>query len=82
MHARIWKLAAIVGTLTGIVVSAIMTFLDWRLNPGGIFHNDAGTNWTIVAETAFSWLWPVALIAFAATAVVLYAIRRIRPPPT
>ena len=74
MHVPIWKLATIIGIVTGLAVAAVMSFLDWRLNPGGIFHDSAGTDWAVVAETAFSWLWPVALIMFLATAVVLYAI--------
>ncbi len=78
MHVRIWKLAAIVGVLTALVVSAVMTFMDWRLNPAGIFHDEAGTDWAIVTETALSWLWPVALAIFLAAAVVLYAVTWIR----
>ncbi len=67
-----------VGVLTGLVVSALMAFMDWRLNPGGIFHNDAGTDWAVVTETALSWLWPVALATCFAAAVVLYALAWIR----
>lgn len=78
MHARKWKLAAIVGLLAGLVVSAAMTFVDWRLNPGRTFHNQSGTDWTTVTETALSWLGPVALVTFLATMIVLYSIAWIR----
>ena len=78
MHARIWKLAAIEGLLTGLVVSTTMTVMDWRLNPGKIFHNQSGTDWTVVGETALSWLVPVGLVTFLAAAVVLYSIAWIR----
>ena len=78
MHARIWKLAAIVGLLTGLAVSATMTFMDWRLNPGNIFHNEHGTNWTVVTETALSWLGPVGLLIFLVAVIVLYSIAWIR----
>ena len=78
MHAHTWKLAAISGLLTGLVVSAAMTFLDWRLNPASIFHDDSGTDWTVVAETALSWMGPVTLATFLATAIVLYAIAWIK----
>jgi len=78
MHARTWKLAAVVGLLTGLVVSAAMTFVDWRLNPASMFHNERGTDWTVVTETALSWLGPVALVTFFVTVVVLYSIARIK----
>jgi hypothetical protein len=53
------------GILAGLLVSAVMTFLDWRLNPGGVFHGAAGTDWLIVRDTAWSWFWPVALAGAA-----------------
>lgn len=64
--------------VAGLVIGISMTALDWRLNPSGMFHNDQGTNWTIVAETAFSWFWPVALLAFVTTVVVHSWISRDR----
>ncbi len=51
------------GAAVGFVVAALMTFLDWRLNPGGIFHGPRGTDWSIVMETAFSWFAPVSALA-------------------
>jgi hypothetical protein len=78
MHTRTWKLAAIVGLSVGLAVSAAMTFMDWRLNPASMFHNEGGTDWTIVTETALSWLGPVALLTFLATVIVLYSIAWIR----
>lgn len=70
MRVRSWLLGAIVGLLTGLVVSVSMTIADWRLNPSGIFHNEEGTDWAIVTETALSWFWPVALIALFTTAII------------
>ena len=64
-------LAVVVGVTLGVVAAAIMTTLDWRLNPSGIFHNEQGNNWKAVAETAFSWFLPVSLAASAVTAVVV-----------
>ena len=78
MHKRNWTLAAVIGWLTGIVVAAAMSIADWRLNPGGIFRDELGTDWAVVMETALSWLWPVALAAFAGTVIVLFAIAWIR----
>ena len=78
MHARVWKVAVVIGVLIGLVVSSVMTFMDWRLNPAGIFHNEAGTDWEVVTETALSWLWPVALATCLTAAVGLYAVAWIR----
>ena len=78
MHIRILKLAAVVGLLTGLVVSATMTFMDWRLNPAGLFRSERGTDWAIVSETALSWFMPVSLGTFLAAAIVLYSIAWIK----
>jgi len=43
-----------------------------------MFHNERGTDWTVVTETALSWLGPVALVTFFVTVVVLYSIARIK----
>lgn len=74
MNARMTRLAAIVGLSMGLIASAAMTFSDWRLNPSGVFYDESGTSWGTVAETAISWFWPVALVSFLLTAIVLYSI--------
>ena len=59
------------GITTGALVSAIVTLIvviwEWLENPGGIFHDENGTNWGFVLDTATSWLVPtfiyVAVIA-------------------
>ena len=78
MRARSWYFGAIVGLLTGLVVSVAMTVADWRLNPSGIFHNEEGMDWAIVTETALSWFWPVALVALVATVIIHSWISRVR----
>ena len=78
MRARSWYVGVIAGLLTGLLVSIPVTIADWRLNPSGIFHDDQGTNWAIVADTAFSWFWPVALTAFAVTGLVHSWVSRTR----
>ncbi len=78
MQSRSWFLGVVVGLLAGLLVSIPITIADWRLNPAGIFRNDEGTNWTIVAETAISWFWPVALVALVTTVVVHSLLIRFR----
>ena len=65
----LWKLILLDGFAVGFTVAAIMTFLDWRTNPGGIFHSADGTNWRFVAETAISWFIPTAAIVGALSAL-------------
>lgn len=72
-------MGASVGVLAGLIVAVPMTIADWRLNPSGLFHSEhTGTDWTIVAETALSWFWPVALVCFVTTVIVHSWITRDR----
>jgi hypothetical protein len=77
MKTRIWILGLLVGALVGLVVASVMTFLDWRLNPGGIFRDAQGTDWTVVTETAVSWFAPISgLVSVLAILVLLWIARR------
>jgi hypothetical protein len=78
MTARILKLSAGFGLLVGVIVSAAMTRVDWKLNPSGLFHNEHGTQWAVVTETAVSWLLPVSLATCLTTAIVLYSVGKMR----
>lgn len=64
-------LGLVAGIAAGVAVAAIMTFLDWRLNPGGVFHDEAGTHWRAVWQTLISWFLPVALVVTAFAWLVL-----------
>lgn len=79
MRARTWSLAAVIGAIAGLAAAVPMTIVDWQANPAGLFHGPEGTDWAIVAETAFSWFWPAALIAFFATAIIHGWMFRERP---
>lgn len=60
MNSGNWVIGACVGGAAGVAVASTMTLLEWRLNPGGIFHLGDKTDWAIVQETALSWFVPVA----------------------
>ena len=78
MKLRPWVIAVAAGTCLGSTVAAVMTYLDWRMNPGGIFVSAGQTDWAIVRETAFSWFWPVAAIASVAALLILLLASRLR----
>ena len=61
-----------------IAIASIATWIDWSKNPGGIFHDSAGTSWTIVLETAISWFFPVLLVAAIGQAIWTVASNRFR----
>lgn len=67
-----------VGVVLGLVVASAMTILDWRLNPGGIFHNEQGTDWDVVTATAVSWFAPVGAAATILVSVVLFVVSRLK----
>ncbi len=76
MNRKSWLLGGLVGVLVGLAVASTMSFIDWQHNPQGIFHNELGTNWDIVLETAVSWFVPVALITSILSIVVFSWISR------
>ena len=78
MSARCWVSALAVSVAAGTLVAVVMTFLDWQLNPGGIFHDELGTRWTVVAETAASWFFPVASAAAVLSAAGFIVAARFR----
>lgn len=71
-------LAVGTGIALGGVVATVMAIVDWRLNPGGIFHDSQGTNWEVVAETALSWFLPVASASCIVAAFLLFLLHRRR----
>lgn len=75
-HTRNIAIGVSVGTVAGLIIAAMATFLDWRTNPSGIFHDSSGTDWLIVAETGLSWFVPVFVIATAVTFLILLWTKR------
>lgn len=71
MRIKHWVLGLVIGLTVGLLTGAYYAFSDWKLNPGGIFHNDQGTQWDIVMETVTSWWLPVSVWVTALSWVVL-----------
>ena len=69
------------GAAVSLAITIIVVVWEWLENPGGIFHNEDGTNWGFVLDTAVSWFVPtfihVAVIA-SIVHLVWSAIRRRR----
>jgi hypothetical protein len=63
-----WAACLLISVLIAALVALPPTVSDWRLNPGGIFHGPAGTDWGIVWQTGLSWFLPV----FVAVAAVSF----------
>ena len=60
MKLKHWLYGILVGVLASALISGIMAYENWRLNPSGIFYNEeSGTNWAFVWDTFFSWFWPL-----------------------
>lgn len=76
---RLWIGAISAALLVSATVAGIATYLDWRLNPDGIFQGADGTDWAIVWDTWISWCAPVLLLAAIVLALAWYA-RRARTP--
>jgi hypothetical protein len=62
---------------TGFGISAVVTVIivvwEWLENPSGIFHDESGTNWRFVYETAISWFVPTFLVAAGIAAMAYLA---------
>lgn len=76
MKKKYWVVGVGLGGTVGLLVAAAATFMDWHLNPGGIFHDAEHTDWAIVRETAISWFVPVAATVTALSLIVLYVVSR------
>ncbi|MDH3710910.1 MAG: hypothetical protein OER04_13530 [Cyclobacteriaceae bacterium] len=78
MPLKHWIQGILWGILGSALVSAIMAYQDWNVNPNGIFHNEQdGTNWTFVSDTFLSWFWPLLPWLILIAWVILYLMRRL-----
>lgn len=60
-----------------LVLSIVFTGWNWIENPGGIFRDDTGVSWDIVADTAMSWLVPAFWYSFPVASIFHFFVRRL-----
>jgi hypothetical protein len=80
-RAAFFRFGIAAGVVVSFAVTLIVVIWEWLENPGGIFHNDNGTNWEFVLDTAISWFVPtfVHVAVIASIAHLLWsAFRRYR----
>lgn len=78
MKLKQWMLGLVIGLTAGLLVGGYYAYTDWQLNPGGIFHNEQGTDWGIVIDTVTSWWLPIAAWGTGITWVVLFVVGKLR----
>lgn len=65
-----WSFGIVIGVLSAFVLTLIITVWEWIENPSGIFHDQTGTNWSFVYDTAISWFIPTFIQVSIISAVV------------
>ena len=73
-----FRIALVVGLPAGFLVGCVLTLMEWRQNPGGIYQTQAGTEWDIVWQTWSSWFFPVALTVLILVWVTAVSVFRLR----
>jgi len=58
-----------IGFAVSVLVTIVVCVWEWVQNPGGIFHDDEGTNWQFFFETAWSWLIPTFIYTVVAVSL-------------
>ena len=71
VSVEFWRRTFVYGAGLALAVAAVAVFLDWRINPGGLFHDESGTNWRILGETGLSWFLPLLPATCGLSALVL-----------
>ncbi len=74
MNARVWLSGLALGVVASAVLAMVMTYADWRLNPGHIFRDEQGTHWTMVWETLVSWFVPTIPAAVILSVAILFLV--------
>lgn len=70
-----WLYSGSIAILSAALIAGIATFIDWRINPSGLFHDASGTHWGIVLETFASWFLPIVPAVFLLVLLPLLTYR-------
>ena len=68
-----WFFGIVVGVVVSVIVTLVMVTWEWLENPGGIFRNAEGTNWSFILDTAVSWFVPTLVYAAIIASVLKLA---------
>jgi len=74
---QLFKLVLVTFVLA-LLFSVLATWLDWRVNPSGIFYSELVIHWSVVWQTLGSWLWPLWLMFLALGYVGMVLVRLLR----
>ena len=74
MNSKLWLSGLALGVFASAALAMVMTYADWRLNPGGIFRDQQGTQWAIVWETLVSWFVPAIPAAVILSVAILFLV--------
>ncbi|WP_076409383.1 hypothetical protein [Shewanella sp. UCD-KL12] len=58
LSSQFWFFGLLVGLVGASLITSVITIWELIENPGGIFHNEQGLNWSFVFDTASSWFMP------------------------
>ena len=75
-----WLFGLTIGAISASIITIIITVWEWIENPSGIFHNQNGSNWSFVYDTAISWFVPTFInisIISAVAHLIFSLIKRI-----
>jgi len=61
-----------IGSTSAFILTLIITIWEWIENPSGIFHNENGTNWSFVYDTAISWFVPTFVNVTVISAIIYF----------
>ncbi len=55
---RAWVFGSLVAFFAALALACIFSLWNWLENPSGIFHDENGTRWAFIRDTAESWFLP------------------------
>ena len=81
LKKQFWTRIISIGLACATAVAVTFSLLAWLENPGGIFHDEEGTNWEFVFETGISWFVPtfmyVTFIVFI-VCLLYWALKKVK----